>query len=77
LNDDLRRLVAEILGVDEQEVTDDYGPRVSNTWDSIGHLRIISSVEDEFSLQFTMEEIRSVDSFGRLAAIVAAKARPA
>jgi acyl carrier protein len=77
VNDELRRLVADVLGVDVREVTDELGPGVSDTWDSISHLRIVSAIEDELSLRLTMDEIRSVDSFARLAAIVAAKGRSA
>lgn len=74
MNDELRQLVAEILGVAASQITDEFGPDVSDTWDSLHHLQIVSAVEQEFGVSLTMPEIRSVDSFGRLAALVRAKA---
>jgi len=42
-------------------------------WDSLGHLNLITRVEDEFDVQFSMDEMMSVDSFTRLLEVIKAK----
>ncbi|MEE8575052.1 MAG: AMP-binding protein [Thermodesulfobacteriota bacterium] len=42
-------------------------------WDSLGHLNLISSVEESFNIQFAINEMMSVDSLQRLFSLVEKK----
>ena len=42
-------------------------------WDSLGHIRLISAMEDDLSISFTLEEIEEMDSVSKILAVVAAK----
>ena len=35
-------------------------------WDSLGHMRIISHIEDKFNIEFDIEEIVGIDTVGKL-----------
>jgi acyl carrier protein len=74
MSTDLRRIVADILDHRPDEIDDGFGPAVSDRWDSLRHLRIITAVEDEFGIRFSMEEIQSIDGFAALQRLVASKA---
>jgi acyl carrier protein len=39
-------------------------------WDSLGHIRLVSSIEEEFGVQFSIEEIESLTSVGRVVALL-------
>ena len=57
----LRDLIAEVLGI----APGDVGPelsRDSSGWDSLGHLKLITAVEQEYGISFTMDQILAVRS---------------
>ncbi|HLS81592.1 MAG TPA: acyl carrier protein [Steroidobacter sp.] len=53
----LRLLVAELLDLSPDEVLPDLRRADTPTWDSLNHLRLITAVENEFGVSFTMEQI--------------------
>jgi acyl carrier protein len=73
MNPDLRDIVADILDLRPDDIDDDFGPAVTDRWDSLSHLRIVTAVEEEFGVQFSMDEIQSIDGFGSLRLLIAAK----
>ena len=56
----LKSVLAKILQIKETEITDDTAPENVETWDSFNGLVIVSALEKEFNVNFTMEEITSV-----------------
>lgn len=42
-------------------------------WDSLSHITLISAVEDEFRMKFSMKEVVEMKNVGEMAAIVAAR----
>lgn len=73
MTDRLRWLVADVLAVDPDIVNEKLAPGTSDTWDSLNHLRLISAVEQEYSVSFTMREIESIRGFASLRALLEAK----
>jgi acyl carrier protein len=73
MSTDLRGIVADILDLRPDDIDDDFGPAVTDRWDSLSHLRIVTAVEEEFGIQFSMNEIQSIDGFGALRLLIAAK----
>ena len=64
-----------------QDVFDDDSITVSeNTtaadiedWDSLSHITLVSAVEDEFRMKFSMKEVVEMKNVGEMATIVAAR----
>ncbi|MBL8214820.1 MAG: acyl carrier protein [Bryobacterales bacterium] len=50
-------VVAQALGLPLAQVNDDSGPQSLPTWDSVTHLDILLSVEVEFGIKFTADEM--------------------
>ena len=48
--------VASVLGMAEQDITDDTSPDTIPAWDSVAHLNIVVAVEEAFEVSFTPEE---------------------
>jgi acyl carrier protein len=68
--EDLRGIVAGILGIEPSRLVADAGPQSIETWDSLAHLTIMTAVEERFGVRFRMDEIRRIDNFGMLERIL-------
>jgi len=62
----LREVMAEVFGLAPGEIDDSFARDGSPAWDSLGHLRLITALEEEFGTRFTMKEVGELDRFGKL-----------
>lgn len=66
-----------------QEVFDDEDIQLTSSttaddiddWDSIEHITLISAVEDEFKMRFTMGEVSGMKNVGEMAEIIQQRGR--
>lgn len=62
---DVENLLREVLFIEEEtELMDETGPDDIEAWDSLGHVNIITAVEDEYDVEITPEEITEISSIG-------------
>ncbi len=73
MNERLQKTIADALRVDRNLVTPELGVGGVERWDSLGHLRLMLSVEQAFSVQFTTEEIASLVNVSRIIESLKAK----
>lgn len=59
----------EDIVVDEETTADDI-----EDWDSIEHINLISAVESEFGIRFTMGEVSGMKNVGEMISIIEARA---
>lgn len=71
MNNALVDLVADIIGVDTSEVLPTTSRENAEQWDSMNHLRLITALEESFSIRLTMDEIENIMNFEDLEAAVA------
>jgi acyl carrier protein len=62
----LESLIAEVLAVDETGLTDASGRGTVTEWDSVGHLNVLSAVEETFDVVFSSAEMRELTSIGAI-----------
>ena len=74
MNTKLVEIAAEIFFLDEDEVKPDLTPDDIALWDSLNHLRLITAVEVEFGVTFSMNDIQSIDCISKLNDLVEAQA---
>ena len=74
MNIKLAEIAAEIFFLDEDEVKPELTPDDVDLWDSLNHLRLITAVETEFGVRFSMNEIQAIDSISKLNELVEAQA---
>lgn len=60
----LKAILSKVLDIDENSITDQTSPDNVETWDSFNALMLISELEKEFNVKFTMEEVTSVKNVG-------------
>jgi acyl carrier protein len=63
-------VVAEIFELEEGGVKDDLTPETVDLWDSLAQLRLVTTLEEEFGIRLSMDEIESIRSIGGLREIV-------
>lgn len=57
----INAIIAETLDLDEDSVNGEASPENMAQWDSMAHLTLITAIEGEFEIKFTMEEIQSIN----------------
>jgi acyl carrier protein len=68
MNEQLRSIVADTLGIDPAAVTPQTSREDEPAWDSLNHLRLVSAVEEAFGVKLTMAEIQQIATAGELEA---------
>ena len=68
----LADVLATVLGVDADMMTDEVSPQTVGAWTSIVHLSLIAAVEEAFSVHFSVNDIYGATSVGALRRIVLA-----
>lgn len=56
----LKALLSKVLEIEEDRINDELSPADVETWDSFNGLILVSELESNFKVKFTMEEVTSV-----------------
>lgn len=70
IEDRVRGILADVLGLDPSEVTEETSPDTVKAWDSLQHLTIVLSLEEVFEIQLDEEETLAIVSFPLIVATV-------
>ena len=63
MEEQLKLLFANILNIETSKITNDLKMGDVSTWDSLGHLNLITAIEEEFNIFFSNDEILELNSF--------------
>ena len=66
----LNTILSKVLAIDEDSITDDMSPDNVETWDSFNALMLVSELENEYKVKFTMEEVVGVKCVGDIKSIL-------
>jgi acyl carrier protein len=72
----LQEIAREAFRNDSLILTDSMGPYEVAGWDSLGHVNLMLSIEIEFDLEFSDEEMVRFSNVGELKRIIAEKLQP-
>jgi acyl carrier protein len=70
---DLEDLVATVLDIDRSSLNDTSSPASLDSWDSLAHVELITTVEETYDVILTTAEMRRADSIGELRRILQSK----
>lgn len=73
----LRTIVCKVLELAPDEYGDAVGWATHPQWTSIKHVELIITIEDDFGVSFSGDEMASASSVGALRALLAGKGVPA
>lgn len=63
LQDKLRTVFIDSLGLDTDADVENLKYRDIDEWDSVGHMALVSAIEDEFDVQFDTDQVIDMSSF--------------
>ena len=56
----LKTILSRVLSIDESTINDETSPDNVENWDSFNALMLVSELENEFKVKFTMDEMTAV-----------------
>ena len=59
-----REVIAAVLGVEPDAISDTDSPRTLPQWDSVMHLQLLLALEEEFGVQFSPDEMAQLSTIG-------------
>ena len=69
----LKRILSEVLRIEETGITDGLTPQDVENWDSMTGLILVSALESNFQVRFTTAEVVSVKCVGDIKSALIAK----
>ena len=67
----IEKIFSDLFGVKPAACCDALSPKDIEAWNSINHLTLVMSLEEEFGVEFSPEEITDLDSVGAVKARLA------
>ena len=58
----VRRIMADILGLDTAKIGDHTSMDNTVSWDSLAHISLMTAIEQEFEIALDIDEIESMSS---------------
>ncbi len=59
---ELRKLMADLFQCSQQELTDETGPGDINGWDSLGHVTLMTEIQNRFGKHIPVEDAIEIES---------------
>jgi acyl carrier protein len=69
----LEAIFREIFDDDSLQLGPEMNRENFEAWDSLGHIRLVSALEETFGVTFTLDEIEGMTSVSQILAVLAAK----
>jgi len=66
MKEQVKEILCDILDIDDFEWADQLTPADFDDWDSMKNLRIITALEQEFAVQFSMSQIGEMQTLGKI-----------
>ena len=66
----IKSVLANVLQIDEDSVTDETSPETVESWDSFNVLLLISECEKMFNMSFNLDEVMEVKCVGDIKAVL-------
>lgn len=60
----LKKILSKVLGINEIDINDNSSPDNIESWDSFNGLMLVSELENEFKISFTIDEVVNVKKVG-------------
>ena len=67
----IEKILFDLFGVQPEACSDTLSSKDVEGWNSINHLTLVMSLEEEFGVQFSPEEIVELDNVGAIKAELA------
>lgn len=66
----LKELMANLFQCNASDLTDDIGPGDINGWDSLGHVSLMSAIQEQFGTHIPVEDAIEVESIADIVSLL-------
>lgn len=66
--DKLNIIIEKIFKIPQKEINDQLSSQTVSTWDSFNYLTLISEIEKEFNVSFSMDDVLTAKNLGDIKA---------
>ena len=73
IKEQVKKILFKVLKINEKEFREDIGAYNNPNWDSMNHLEILLSLEKNFNIKFTENEISKLDCYTNIIKIIKKK----
>ena len=73
MNDKIKIIMASVFDIKPENIQENSSPDTVANWDSMKHIDLILSLEEEFNLEFDEKEISEMMSFKNIKKIIDVK----
>ena len=73
MENQLRKLMAELLRMPQSEITDTLAMKQTDSWDSLKHMELVVTLEETFDVQLTSDEIITMLDMAGITRVLAEK----
>ena len=70
MEEQVRRIMANILSVEQNQISGETSPLDIETWDSLRHMNLVLALEDEFEIEFQESTLSKLTSFNKVCAAI-------
>ena len=70
MSDRLIDLFASVLSIESKALNEDSSPVNTGAWDSVTNMMLVASIEEEFGIELTSDEIVEMTTIGNARAIL-------
>lgn len=74
MNETLVSLLSDATGIDANDITPELSRDEDDRWDSLSHLRLITALEQAFSIRLSMDEIEEIKTGADLEKLISERA---
>ena len=69
----LKQLFVDIFDIEEEEFGDDLTYEDTPDWDSLGHMKLVAALTENFKVEFDIEEVMAMESVAHIKKILTGK----
>lgn len=62
----LNVILRRVLNIPEDKLKNETGPSDIENWDSLGHLHLVHALEEEFGIEFDMQQIEYMQTIEKI-----------
>tara|TARA_B100001059_G_C17646714_1_gene482236 strand:+ start:298 stop:528 length:231 start_codon:yes stop_codon:yes gene_type:complete len=66
----IKQIMADVFSIDISEINDDASPDNIDNWDSLGHMSLITAIEEELDITFNNDQIIEMMNYKLILLIV-------
>lgn len=63
MDEKVKQLMAALFEIPAEQITPESSPDTIENWDSLNHMNLVTSLEEEFNIRFTDEQIGEMLNF--------------